>query len=117
MYYSRHRIAMAITILGSVLLLPVEAAAAPEVSLPSQPKVSEATARATALARVKGGVVQSAELEREGVKLVWSFDIERPGSKNVTEVLVDATTGRIASKKQETPAEQAKEAQGDKGSR
>ena len=109
--------ALGITILGSVLLVPVGAVAAPEVSLPSHPKVSQAAARATALARVKGGIVQSAELEHEAGKLVWSFDIERPGSKNVTEVLVDATTGRIVSKKQETPAEQAKEAQADKVSR
>ena len=115
--YSNGRTTLAVAILGSVLLTPVETIAAPDASLLSHPEVSEAAARATALAQGKGGRVQSAELEREAGRVVWSFDIERPGSKNVTEVLVDATTGRIVSKKQETPAEQAKEAQADKVSR
>jgi hypothetical protein len=115
--HSIRRTALALTILGSILLVPLETAAAPEAAIPTHPKVSESAARATALARVKGGIVQSAELEREAGQLVWSFDIERPGSKNVTEILVDANTGRIVSKKQETPAEQAKEAQADKVSK
>lgn len=80
-------------ILGCALLVPLETLAAPEASIPSHPKVSESAARATALARVKGGIVQSTELESEAGKLVWSFDIERPGSKNATEILVDANTG------------------------
>ena len=111
------RTALALTILGSILLVPFETAAAREGAIPSHPKVSESAARATALAQVKGGMVQSSELEREAGKLVWSFDIARPGSKDVTEIWVDANTGRIVSKKQETPAEQAKEAQADKGSK
>jgi hypothetical protein len=111
------RTALTLTILGSILLVPLETAAAPEAAIASHPKVSESAARATALAQVKGGIVQSSELEREAGKLVWSFDIARPGSKDVTEIWVDANTGRIVSKKQETPAEQAKEAQADKVSK
>jgi hypothetical protein len=114
--HSIRRTALAL-ILGSVLLVPLETVAAPDASVPSHPKVSESAARATALARVKGGIVQSTELEREAGRLVWSFDIERPGSKDVTEIWVDANTGRIVSKKQETPAEQAKEVQADKVSK
>ena len=115
--HSIRRTALALTILGSILLVPLETAAAPETAVPSHPKVSESAARATALTQVKGGIVQRSELEREVGKLVWSFDIERPGSKSVTEILVDANTGRIVSKKQETLAEQAKEAQADKASK
>jgi Peptidase propeptide and YPEB domain len=115
--HSIRRAALELAILGSILLVPLETFAAPEAPIPSQPKVAESAARATALARVKGGIVQRSELEREAGKLVWSFDIERPGSKNVTEILVDANTGRIVSKKQETPAEQAKETQADKVSK
>ena len=115
--HSIRRTALELAILGSILLAPLETVAAPEAAIPSHPKVSESAARATALAQVKGGIVQSSELEREAGKLVWSFDIERPGSKDITEILVDANTGRIVSKKQETPAEQAKEAQADKGSK
>ena len=113
--HSNRRPGLALTILVSVLVAPVGAIAAPDESLPSHPKISEAAARATALAQVKGGRVQSAELEHEAGKLVWSFDIARPGSKNVTEIWIDANSGRIVSKKRETPAEQAKEAQADKG--
>ena len=109
--HSNRRTGLALAILGTVLVAPVGVIAAPDES----PKIAEAAARATALAQVKGGKVQSAELEREGGKVVWSFDIARPGSKNVTEIWVDANTGRIVSKKLETPAEQAKEAQADKG--
>ncbi len=104
------RIALAITILGSALVFTIQAGAAPN----GEPRVSEDAARATALQRVKGGIVQSAELEHEAGKLIWSFDIARPGSKNVTEIWIDANTGRVVSNKKETPAEQAKEAQADK---
>jgi uncharacterized membrane protein YkoI len=90
------------------------AADAPERALKVQAKVAEPDARATALARVPGGAVQSSNLERENGRLVWSFDIADPKSPNVIEVQVDAKTGRIVSAKIETPADQAKEAKADK---
>jgi len=49
-------------------------------------------------------------LENERGKLIWSFDIAVPKSRNVTEVQVDARTGSIVSTQIETPADQAKEA-------
>jgi uncharacterized membrane protein YkoI len=75
--------------------------------------VTEDAARATALARVPGGIVQSAELEHEHGHHVWSFDIKDPKSAKVVEILVDADSGRIVSQKIETPAEQAREAAAD----
>jgi len=92
----------------------VSAARASQDALKAQAKVTESDARATALAKVPGGTVQSAELENEHGKLVWSFDIKDPKSPNVIEVQVDAQTGRIVSKKAESAAEQAKEAKADK---
>lgn len=92
----------------------VSAAGGSQDALKAQAKVTEAGARATALAMVPGGTVQSAELENEHGKLVWSFDIGNPKSPNVIEVQVDARTGRIVSKKSESPSEQAKEAKADK---
>jgi len=47
--------------------------------------------------------VQSSELEEEKGKLVWSFDIATPGTKDITEVLVDALTGQVVSTEKETP--------------
>ena len=77
-------------------------------------KVSESAARATALAAVPAGIVQSAELEIEHGKLVWSFDIKDSKSPNVIEVQVDAMTGAVVSKKVEFVRDQKKEALADK---
>ena len=92
----------------------VSAADRSQGALKSHAKVTETDARVTALAKVPGGTVQSAELENEHGKLVWSFDITKPKSPNVIEVQVDAKTGRIVSQKVESPGEQAKEAKADK---
>jgi Na+-transporting NADH:ubiquinone oxidoreductase subunit NqrC len=77
-------------------------------------KVTSAVATATALAKVPGGAVQSAEIEKEGGKLVYSFDIKVAGKKGIEEVLIDATTGAVISVDHETPADEAKEAKDDK---
>lgn len=73
-------------------------------------KLTKAQAEAIALHRSKGGTVKSSELEKEHGKLVWSFDISKPGTKNITEVLVDAKTGEVVSVAVETPADEAAEA-------
>jgi len=103
-------LAMGLGLVTSVVM----ASPASQDALKKRATVSEAAARATALETVPGGAVQSAELEIENRKLVWSFDLKAPRSADVVEVQVDATTGRIISRKTETPAEQAKEAAADK---
>ena len=75
-----------------------------------QAKVPESTARATALANVPAGTVASSELEKEHGKLVWSFDISRPGTQGVTEIQVDAISGRIVSSEHESAAKESAEA-------
>ena len=60
------------------------------------------------------GTIKSAEIENERGKLVWSFDISTPGTRDITEVLVDANTGTIVSVARETLEQQAAEAQEDK---
>ena len=81
-----------------------------QARLHAEAKISEADARTTALARVPGGSVSSSELEEEHGKLIWSFDIAQVGSKNITEVQVDAKTGKIVSTKTETPDKERQEA-------
>ena len=76
----------------------------------AEAKVSEADASATALAKVPSGTISSGELEKEHGKLIWSFDIAKAGSKNITEIHVDAKTGKVISSKEETPQKEAKEA-------
>jgi uncharacterized membrane protein YkoI len=72
-------------------------------------KISKETAQATALAKVPGGTVKDGELEKEKGKLIWSFDLSTPDSKDITEIGVDAITGDVVSVEKETPAQQAKE--------
>lgn len=81
-----------------------------EARLMSQAKISKETAQASALAKVPGGTVKEGELEKEKGKLIWSFDISTPDSKDIKEVAVDAITGDVIAVDTESPADQAKEA-------
>ena len=78
-----------------------------------EPRISEEQASKIALQQVKNGKIESHELETEDGKRVWSFDIETPGTKDITEVQVDANTGEVVSKKIEEPSEQKKEKEED----
>lgn len=78
--------------------------------LQAEAKFPQAEARKLALGKVPGGKVKSAELEREHGALIWSFDIAMPNTGNITEVAVDARTGKISGVEIETPEKQAKEA-------
>ena len=79
----------------------------------AQTKVTPDSARHIAMRRIPGGVIQSAELEREDGKLVYSFDIKVAGKKGVDEVLVDAITGRIVGVEHESAAAEAAEEHAD----
>ena len=57
-----------------------------------------------------GGTVKDGELEREKGKLIWSFDVTVPDSKDIKEVAVDALTGEVVAVDTETAADRAKEA-------
>jgi hypothetical protein len=103
--------------LGMVLGFAAAAAFAAEPSeaeLMKQAKITKTEAEQIARAKVSHGIVKSAEIEKEKGHLVWSFDIARPGTHDITEVLVDAKTGKIISTRTESPRDQAKEAAADK---
>ena len=72
-------------------------------------KVTEDAAAKTALARVPKGAIESVELEEEGGKLIYSYDIKTAGKSGVDEVQVSAITGKITSVAHETAAQAAKE--------
>jgi hypothetical protein len=76
--------------------------------------VTKAQATAIAMTKVPDGVIKSSELEREHGRLIWSFDIAKPSSKNITEVNVDATTGKVVAVSNETPARERQEAKKEK---
>jgi uncharacterized membrane protein YkoI len=84
-------------------------------ALQAEAKISEATARATALKQVPAGSsVKKYELEREHGTLIYSYDITVPGKTGVDEIAVSALDGSIVAREHETPkkerAEAAKEA-------
>lgn len=87
---------------------------AKQAKLMAEAKVSKADAGKTALAQVPGGTIKEAELEKEKGKLVWSFDITTPDTKDITEVNVDAITGDVISVEKESAENEAKEAAGEK---
>jgi uncharacterized membrane protein YkoI len=66
-----------------------------ESQLQAKAKISKADAQAIALTKVPNGTFKDCELEREHGKLIWSFGFTTPGSKDITEVNVDALTGGI----------------------
>jgi uncharacterized membrane protein YkoI len=79
-------------------------------TLKKEAKISEATARATALKEVPNGTVKSSELERENGKLIYSFDITVPGKTGIDEVNVNAIDGSVVAKQHESPKAEKKEA-------
>jgi len=72
-----------------------------------QARVTPDDARQTALAAVPGNVEEE-ELEKEHGKLVFSYDI-RTAKGTITEVQVDAKTGKIVSTEEESKADEEKE--------
>jgi uncharacterized membrane protein YkoI len=89
-------------------------AASSEKQLEKEAKITLNQAEHLALAKVSHGKVSTAELEREHGILIWSFDITQPGTRNISEVQVNAKTGKVVSVKTETPKDQAAEAAADK---
>ena len=111
-----HRIAAAFAV-GRLLLAlsaqtPAQMAAPKKSKIPAalkaEAKISVEDARAAALKKVPG-VVKEEELEKENGKLVYSFDIQATGQKDITEVQVSAIDGSIVSVEKEDAAAEAKE--------
>ena len=88
---------------------------AKQARLMAQARISRADAEKTALAKVPGGTVKEGELEKEKGRLIWSFDLTTPDTKDITEVNVDAITGDVVSVEKESAESEAKEAAKEKG--
>ena len=104
-------------IAGSVITLALATSWTPcnlwaqqsETELLKQALVTKHQAKRIALAKVKRGTIKCVELEKEKGVLIWSVDISQPPKKNLTDVWVDATTGKIAAVEIETPNDEKKE--------
>ena len=69
--------------------------AAAQAKLEAKAKVTRAEAEAIAGKTVPSGKIKAGEIEEENGLLIWSFDMTTPGAKNITEVNVDAKTGKV----------------------
>jgi len=87
---------------------------AKQAKLAAEAKVSKDDAEKTALAKVPNGTIKEAEIEKEHGKLIWSFDVTTPDTKEITEVNVDAMTGDVVSVEKESAESEAREAGGEK---
>ena len=89
-------------IVGTLLVQPVsaQARATPQQSMAQEARVSKDAARMTALSRVPGGRMSSIELRRGPAgKLIYIAVITETGKVLKTEVVVDAMTGAVVSKR------------------
>ena len=84
-----------------------------DAKLKAEAKVKEADAIAIARKEVPTGKIESGEIEREGGKLIYSFDMKVPGKSGIEEVNVDAMTGALIAHEHETPKAEKKEAAAD----
>ena len=80
-----------------------------EAELLKQASVTKYQAKKIALARVRHGAIKRVELQKENGVLIWSVDIAQPPKKDLTDVWVDATTGKITAVEVETPITEKKE--------
>jgi Peptidase propeptide and YPEB domain len=105
-------LSMGILVLGFGMQLNAQTVAPKKsnvlASLKSQAKISLEDARSTAIKKVPGEIKEE-ELERENGKLVYSFDIQATGQKDITEIQVSAIDGTIVSVEKESAASEAKE--------
>jgi len=99
------------TIARSVIALAVATSWTPfnswaqqsETELLKQARVTKHQAKKIALARVRHGAIKCVELQKENGVLIWSVDIAQPPKKDLTDVWVDATTGKITAVEVEMP--------------
>jgi Peptidase propeptide and YPEB domain len=80
-----------------------------ETELVKQARVTKRQAKKIALARVRHGAIKCVQLQKESGVLIWSVDVAQPPQKNLSDVWVDATTGKITAVEVETPITEKKE--------
>src|SRR5581483_11776767 len=109
---AKNSMIMKIRTLSSVVIVAgmlLGCASEKEAKLEGQAKISKPEAEKIALAQAPNGTIKEGELEKEKGRLIWSFDIAMPGTKDITEVKVDAQSGQVVSIEKETAKREAKE--------
>lgn len=99
------------SIVGTLAIMTVPLLAHAKENPPAN-RVPIETARKVATS-VFAGKIQGEELEFEGGKWIYSFDLKSAKDSQVHEVHVDAISGKFLDKHTETAADEKKEAQED----
>ncbi|CAN5453598.1 hypothetical protein BH09GEM1_BH09GEM1_43490 [soil metagenome] len=84
-----------------------------QAELQKEAKMTMVEARAMAQKTVPNGKIEAGEIEREGGKLIYSFDMKVPGKSGIDEVNIDAMTSTLVSNQHETPKAEKAEAKAD----
>src|SRR5437899_1430032 len=74
-----------------------------QTELQKEAKMTMADARALAERTNPQAKIQTGEIEREGGKLIYSFDMKTAGKSGIDEVNIDAMTGKLIANQHETP--------------
>jgi uncharacterized membrane protein YkoI len=82
--------------------------------LVKQATVSEANAAKTVAARLPNGRIQAVELENEGGRLIYSYEVKVQGRSGIEEINVNAKTGAVVNTEHESPAKERGEAKAEK---
>ncbi len=85
--------------------------------LVKQAAVSEANAARTVAARLPNGRIQAVELENEGGRLIYSYEVKIPGRSGIEEINVNAKTGAVVNTEHESPASERGEAKAEKAAK
>ncbi len=85
--------------------------------LVKQATVPEADAAKTAAARIPNATIQAVELENEGGRLIYSYELKVPGKSGIEEVNVNAKTGAVVNTEHESPASEHGEAKAEKATK
>ncbi len=80
-----------------------------EPGLLASAKLSPDSAIRLAQARIPGATIESAEIENEDGRLIYSFDLKTVGRPGIDEVNVDARTGKVLPVQHEGPRAEARE--------
>lgn len=94
----------------AVLSAATTSQSAEQAKLQKEAKITMEQAKKIALSKVPDGTIASAELEREGGRLIYSFDIRQPKRSGITEVNVNAMDGKVVGVQHEGAAKEAAEA-------
>lgn len=84
-----------------------------QAELQKEAKMTMADARAMALRTVPNATIQAGEIEREGGRLIYSFDMKVPAKSGIDEVNIDAMTGKLVGQQHEGPSAERAEAKAD----